>query len=593
MNLLNSIPISVKLILSFLVVAAIGAYSGFDSISKAREMSESQKALYEKCTVPISVMAEAERVFQRVRVNLRDLALVEDPAEVKVRLDRIRELSTTIDKDLVEVEKTLMSEKAKTLHKEAVAAWAAYQPYIKELEQLANEKKIAEFKEVLFGRSFEAAKNAEGKLSELADYKVTSAEEIAKTGQTEAEESIAMTTRMVTIGTVIALTVGVVLSAMISIPLRRVARIAAAVSTGDIKQEISYRGRDEIGTLAESFRQLIKYVQEIANAGDRLARGDLTQFVEPRSEKDVLGLSLKKAFENLEETIRSISENAITLTAASEELSSTSTQMGANAEETTAQSTTVAAAAEEVNRNISGVASASEEMTASIREISKNASEATQVTANAVKAANVTADAIARLESSSADIGNVVVLINEIAAQTNLLALNATIEAARAGEAGRGFAVVANEVKQLSGQTHGATEDISKKVDAIQGDLKSAVTAIREISTIIKQVDAISSTIASAVEEQSATTNEIVRNMTEATRGSSEIATNIAGVSTAAQSTSEGATMTKTAAAELARMSAELSQQVAKFTLRTAAGTGGAMRQAPEVHQGTRLRAAA
>ena len=153
-------------------------------------------------------------------------------------------------------------------------------------------------------------------------------------------------------------------------------------------------------------------------------------------------------------------------------------------------------------------------------------------------------------------------VITGIAQQTNLLALNATIEAARAGEAGKGFAVVANEVKELAKQTATATEDIGQKIEAIQNDTKGAVTAISQISIVIGRINDISNTIASAVEEQSATTNEIARNASEAAKGSTEISKNIANVSLAAKNTTEGANNSLSAATELSKLAADLKRVV-------------------------------
>ena len=156
--------------------------------------------------------------------------------------------------------------------------------------------------------------------------------------------------------------------------------------------------------------------------------------------------------------------------------------------------------------------------------------------------------------TSSAEIGEVIKVITSIAQQTNLLALNATIEAARAGEAGKGFAVVANEVKELAKQTAKATEDISRKITAIQTDTQGAVEAIGTISGVINQISDISGTIATAVEEQSATTNEMTRNVADAAKGSGEITHNIAGVAEAAQGTSPSAQESQKAANHLAEM---------------------------------------
>jgi methyl-accepting chemotaxis protein len=315
-------------------------------------------------------------------------------------------------------------------------------------------------------------------------------------------------------------------------------------------------------------RGIRRSTREVSTALIALAGGDLTVKPEIRT-RDELGLmaeALVDAQTALRSTMASVAEASGTIAAASEEMSAAGSQVAAGAEETSAQAGVVAAAAEQVSRNVQAVAAGAEQMGASIREIAQNAHEAAKVAEQATGVAAATNETVARLGTSSQEISNVVKVITSIAEQTNLLALNATIEAARAGEAGKGFAVVAGEVKELAQETARATEDITRRVGAIQNDTAGAVGAIGEISAIIAKINDYQLTIASAVEEQTATTNEMSRGVQEAASGSTEIASNITGVATAAGTTTQVLEQMEVSIGELAQMSADLRTQVATFT---------------------------
>ena len=272
-----------------------------------------------------------------------------------------------------------------------------------------------------------------------------------------------------------------------------------------------------------------------------LGRGDFTVAADVR-EQDELGemaAAVNKARGELSSMMTDVGRRAAGLERAIDEIADQVDQVGRTSAQTSSDSSSAANTAETVSQNVQTVAAGTEEMTASIREISSNASEAAAVAAQATRVASMANGTVTKLGESSLEIGEVIKTITSIAEQTNLLALNATIEAARAGEAGKGFAVVANEVKDLAQETSTATEDIARRVEAIQADSGSAVTAIGEISSIIAQINGYQTTIAAAVEEQTATTNEMGRNVAGAADSSRGIADSITRIAGAATTSSE------------------------------------------------------
>ncbi len=327
-------------------------------------------------------------------------------------------------------------------------------------------------------------------------------------------------------------------------------------------ERIAAREREHLAE--EELRAKVEDILGVVNAaGD----GDLTVVVPVSGDDPVgqVGESLARFLADLRSRIAAISGNSQSLASAAEQLATTAAQMSVGAEETAAQANVVSDTSGVVAGNVETVAAAAEELTASIREIAKNAADASRVATLAADVASTTNAQVARLGESSEEIGKVVKVITQIAQQTNLLALNATIEAARAGEAGKGFAVVASEVKDLARETAIATEDIGAKIGAIQGDTEGAVAAIGQIGDIVAQINDLQATIASAVEEQTATTNEIARSVSSAAQGATEITGNISSVADVARSTSAGTAETTRSAGELASMAADLQALVGRF----------------------------
>jgi methyl-accepting chemotaxis protein len=384
---------------------------------------------------------------------------------------------------------------------------------------------------------------------------------------------------------------GVILRSVVT-PIKKTMVVLEAVAGGDLDQTLEIKTRDEIGAMANSLNIAVaamkKSMQEVHLFGERekqqalelegrvdqllsvvyaASQGDLTQRISVKGADAVgkMGEAMERLLQNFRSSISTFSRSAESLAATSEKLNALGDQMSANAEETESQSRVVSGAATDVSTYLQTMAASSEEMAASIREISMNASEAATIASSAVSIGEDATRMMDRLGGSSTEIGNVIKVITSIAQQTNLLALNATIEAARAGEAGKGFAVVANEVKELAKATAEATEDISRKIDAIQEDAKGAIHAISNIGGVIGKISHISSTIAAAVEEQTATTNEIGRNVNEAAAGSEAIAKNITRAADVAQSTTKGAADSQLTAAQLSRMASDLQKLVGQF----------------------------
>lgn len=524
MKWLQNMNTTKKLMGAFGLVALLAAYAGYEGISSLKDLYE-RLLVIEGYTRGVVSLKESNVKLIEISREVRNAIIDNDEASVRTRITDAGKYEQEFIKNFEEYKESIVTAEAKAKAAEAEKLFKELRPaqnYIMELALAGKDKEATAGLPKIRAQ----ADSIDKIMHELAK----SEEELLNKIESEAQANYGNARNLIIAITIICvvfgLGIGFFISRLISRPLNQAVNVLQAVAAGDFTQRLDFDRQDEVGQMANALNQ---------------------------------------SMESLSSALGSVAQNAYTLANSSEELASVSQQMSSNAEETSAQAGVVSTATEEVSRNVRTVAAGTEEMNATIKEIAKNASEAAKVAGNAVQVAEKTTTTVGKLGESSAEIGQVIKVINSIAEQTNLLALNATIEAARAGEAGKGFAVVANEVKELAKQTGKATGDISQKIQAIQESTQEAVMAITQISQVINQMNDISNTIASAVEEQSATTTEMSRNVAEASKGASDISANVVGVSEAAKSTASGAADTQSAAAELARMAAELQNLVSQF----------------------------
>jgi len=568
--------IGTKLIAAFAVVIGLAAVLGGFTITRLAAIHERVDAVVKTSLPGITAATTLAEHATEIRSGVLSYLAAGSPDEKLVAERALDTSIATFTDELASYRASVTQPAIQVLLAQLQSQWTAYLRAQSELVRLARQPGLT--LEAMAARTtsmplFDAARDTFAQIvkrtKDDGDASTTGIHRVI--GSVQMWVAIALA-----LSALLGLTIAFSITRMLTAPVRQLEAAARAMAHGQLDATVHYDISDEIGALAESFggsaaalRSVVSELQMLLEASQRGQvgiRGEAARFKGVYAD---LIAGTNALLDTLVEPLQFVSRNADALTASAEQLTAVSQQLGSSAAETSTQAQVVSAAAGQVSRSTQSVATSTEEMAASIKEIAKNASQSAHVAGQAVKMAQTTNATVVKLGDSAIDIGKVVKVITTIAQQTNLLALNATIEAARAGEAGKGFAVVANEVKELAKETAKATEDIGRSIESIQTDTQDAIASIGHIGAIIAQIDDISTTIASAVEQQSATTNEMGRNVAESARGTSEIARNISTVAETAHNTASGAGQTMAAATELARMAAELKQLISKFSFDT------------------------
>jgi methyl-accepting chemotaxis protein len=551
-----SIRAKITIVLSFLLLAMTGL--GLIAVRKMQAINANAVDIQTSWLPSVRLLGDLRSGVITYRNVIRQHMLSETLEEKLANEKTLETVVTSNSTIRGKYEKLITSTEERALYEEWGKVWDAYKKGTLEVMDLSRKSvgKLPQEANLLNTKTVNPiGLKADELLNKDIELNLKGSDAAGLDASANYDAAFMMVIAILAVSAVLGTGVGIYLVKDVSSGIASIVKPMQALGQGDLTAIVPHQGmKTEIGTMGDAL-QVFKQALIDKRAADEAAAVDAEAKIERGRRVD----NITREFESM------IGEIVETVSSASTELEASAGTLTATAERSQELTTTVAAASEEASTNVQSVASATEEMASSVNEISRQVQESASIANQAVDQARLTNDRVSALASAASRIGDVVELINNIAGQTNLLALNATIEAARAGEAGRGFAVVASEVKALAEQTAKATGEISTQISGIQAATQESVGAIKEIGDTIGRMSEIASTIASAVEEQGAATQEISRNVQQAAQGTMQVSANITDVQRGASETGSASTQVLAAAQSLSSDSTRLKVEVSKF----------------------------
>jgi len=557
MNMLNNLAIRVKIPLGFAVVLAIVVILGLLSITRLSAVNDNAEEIRNDWLPSTGQMSKLLTSIYSFRLRESRYMLVaadggdldKAMADIAAGTDRIAKARATYA-PLISA-----GTDEERLIKQFDQEWAGYGQITRKMLDLAKAHDAKGATALFNGASRESFDRAIKALNDDADFNVLEGKKAADRGAAIYDSTKWVVILALIFAAALCAILGGWLVASVSTPIQRMTDAMKRLAGHDLSTEITGLGRkDEIGAMATA----VQVFKDSMVKAEHLAEAQQLD----HAQKQLRATRIEAINATFDQQA---SEALNFLASAATELRATAGGMSDNADLASKQAGAVAAASEEASSNVQTVAAATEQLSSSIQEIARQVVQSSTIAGQAVQEAAATGGTMQTLSEAAQKIGEVVRLINDIAGQTNLLALNATIEAARAGEAGKGFAVVASEVKNLATQTARATEDISAQVAAMQSSTGNAVAAIERIDATIGRMNEISTSIAAAMEQQGAATQEIARNVQEAARGTTEVSSNITGLNQSVEETGAASVQVLTAADELGQQAEQLRARVGTF----------------------------
>ncbi|MDO8608090.1 MAG: methyl-accepting chemotaxis protein [Phaeospirillum sp.] len=543
--------------LILLLTFAIGVTADITS----GQLAQLTAKLYRHPFMVTNTMQEIGTNMIGMHRSMKDVVLAKTPEELDRAVADVDAREKKVFEKFTLVRERFLGDKTDV--ELAARAFTAWKPIRDEVIRMCREGRCADG--VAITKTTGAAQVAETSLAiqKVIDFSMAKAEAFMKNAELENQRIDLITRSLLISALVLGTLIAWGITRGITRPINAMTEVMHQLTGNNLSVEVPFADRgDEVGAMAKSvghFKdQMLRVKQLEADQEEQ----------KHRAEADRLSV-MRKMADTFENNVGKVIE---TVTSAATELQAASGQMAGTATDTSHQATTVAASAQQASANVQTVASATEELASSIKEIAHQVERSQTVSTHAGQEVANTTTQVRALSENVAKIGEIVNLINDIAAQTNLLALNATIEAARAGDSGKGFAVVANEVKNLANQTARATSEIANQIQAVQQGTDTAVHAIDAISSVIGEMGEISAAVAAAVEQQSGATSEIARNVEQAAVGTEEVTNNIVSVEQAARETGHAAGQIQDSASDLSRQAEFLRHEVNQFLVQVRAG---------------------
>ncbi|AKN29584.1 chemotaxis protein [Clostridium carboxidivorans P7] len=549
-----NLKVATKLLTGFILVAIIAGMVGVVGVVNIKKIQILDADMYNRHTATMDDMAMILEYYQMERVSLRDVILAKDNLQRQKFISKFSDIDRKMAASLEVFQAGIKDPKVLENFNNLKKALDDFKAYRDREITLVNANQVDQAIASLYTDGVSIANNLQTASDSLLINKIDLAKQSADTNKSTANLAVVMMTVIILVGVIIAIGLGIFISRIISKPVNMIAKAADKLAVGDVNVNIELDRKDELGSLAESFKRMIASIQGQALAVERIAAGDLTVEVSVKSENDLLGRKLSEMVENNNGVLTNISTAAEQVASGSRQVSDSSVALSQGATEQ---------------------ASSVEELTASLEEISsqtkvnaENANQANELAeaakANAVQGnaqMNEMLKAMEDINDASSNISKIIKVIDEIAFQTNILALNAAVEAARAGQQGKGFAVVAEEVRNLAARSANAaretTDMIEGSINKVEGGTKIARDTADALNEIVNGVEKVANLV-----------NNIAIASNEQAVGIGQINQGIMQVSQVVQSNSATSEEVAAASEELSSQAILLKEMVTKFNLK-------------------------